>query len=1090
MVCVAMETGTAEEHPPLEVCLRDLRNCDVYIGLFAYRYGFVPAGETQSITELEYRAAGESDIDRLIFIADTKSWDLEFIDGYTGDGRNGTLIRQLRDELCSTRTVAHFSTPTDLAQKVTLALHEWTPRGRNDVRQPPHRRDARLQAYLDDCIRRDAAHEVERHYVRVSGTAADPVLPPTQFPIHLIQRSVRVLAEAEVRRGDGAKTSDLPSITDALERYPQVALVGDPGSGKSTTLRYLQITQARLASNGQGHIPLFVNLAEWPASVPDLKTLLVHERNVRGCPVLPPSEFILLLDGLNELGEQHYASRVESIQNWIDENPAARVVVTSRQQQYAQGKQLAIPTVTIHPLTDSQIEEFVGRYLTPADAAGLLSSMGWESRARGGSRHLSRLAQNPFQLVLMCWVFAQQRSLPDTRGELLRRLTEWSYERERESARHCGLSSDEMVAGLGRLAFRAVQVRSATAIEETWAAKQMPDHLDYERVRALGENMGLLRRTKKERYVQFAHQLVLEYFAAEHLRARPQRLERILRKPQFKGGARRSQRADEVCFTFIDLSEPTSALTAVSRIDPFLAVDAMQDSDRLAAIDEATRAQLGRDLLRVRDSDRYGVIERLQFLGEAATGPLGELVATSEKKPDRRFAVESLGAIETSGAIRQLAAALQDKDRWVRRDAGAAMRRLADRRPDLAAAFLANELSHYGTNDRNHLVSLLAPTSDDGPTSERPGDEPFLSIRIEEEVQEILAVSSLVEAKTAAARERDERRKEWPPHDVEPPVGVAPAANLDVHDLLRQLAAAPPMTSDPIVFALVSLGNDAVPDLIDALTGAETELRRRIPRVLAHLRDRRTIEPLKALIDDGNEDVAFHALRALGNQDDPTLLPLFAKYASSWNPRVKDAAMRALLNHGEAGLEIAVQHLRDSSTAIQSEVKRRRLMRSLAAEPAAITVQLRDPNIQTRHLALGWLLKANAARAVAELRVMLRDRESATRLFAVRYFVKVVAQAFGYTALVAKPPMQDADVPAVRRTLESESVDLGRQFVAVFRQASPDSELRQKSALVLHLLFVRQPDLLYAALGAPKRERVAAPSLPATAPPAAVTSSP
>ena len=43
---------------------------DVYVGVFAYRYGYVPEGHDISITEMEYNRAVELDKPRLIFFMD------------------------------------------------------------------------------------------------------------------------------------------------------------------------------------------------------------------------------------------------------------------------------------------------------------------------------------------------------------------------------------------------------------------------------------------------------------------------------------------------------------------------------------------------------------------------------------------------------------------------------------------------------------------------------------------------------------------------------------------------------------------------------------------------------------------------------------------------------------------------------------------------------------------------------------------------------------------------------------------------------------------------------------------------------------
>src|SRR4051812_11353187 len=65
---ISMETYVAEDARPLEKCLADVAQADLYIGIFAWRYGYVPIGHEQSITELEYREARAQGKPCLIFI--------------------------------------------------------------------------------------------------------------------------------------------------------------------------------------------------------------------------------------------------------------------------------------------------------------------------------------------------------------------------------------------------------------------------------------------------------------------------------------------------------------------------------------------------------------------------------------------------------------------------------------------------------------------------------------------------------------------------------------------------------------------------------------------------------------------------------------------------------------------------------------------------------------------------------------------------------------------------------------------------------------------------------------------------------------
>src|SRR5260370_15076309 len=69
-VDIAMEHYVAESKRPLAKCLNDVRSCDLYIGIFAWRYGYVPKGSERSITEKEFREAVRCEKATLLFLID------------------------------------------------------------------------------------------------------------------------------------------------------------------------------------------------------------------------------------------------------------------------------------------------------------------------------------------------------------------------------------------------------------------------------------------------------------------------------------------------------------------------------------------------------------------------------------------------------------------------------------------------------------------------------------------------------------------------------------------------------------------------------------------------------------------------------------------------------------------------------------------------------------------------------------------------------------------------------------------------------------------------------------------------------------
>ena len=123
---IAMEDYVATDQRPLAKCLEDLAGCDLYVGIFAHRYGHIPDHDNpdrRSITELEYRHAQAHSIPRLVFLLDpTAPWLPGWMDAFTGDGDRGVRIRALRDELGRERMVSFFATGDELAQKISVAV--------------------------------------------------------------------------------------------------------------------------------------------------------------------------------------------------------------------------------------------------------------------------------------------------------------------------------------------------------------------------------------------------------------------------------------------------------------------------------------------------------------------------------------------------------------------------------------------------------------------------------------------------------------------------------------------------------------------------------------------------------------------------------------------------------------------------------------------------------------------------------------------------------------------------------------------------------------------------------------------------------
>ena len=123
----SMEKYPARDDRPKAACEKDASECDIYVGIFAWRYGYIPTDDNpdaRSITELEYLAAGRADKPRLIFLLDDDvPWPPALLDAQQDEG--GKRIRDLRIRLKTERWASTFKTPDDLANQVMISVIQY-----------------------------------------------------------------------------------------------------------------------------------------------------------------------------------------------------------------------------------------------------------------------------------------------------------------------------------------------------------------------------------------------------------------------------------------------------------------------------------------------------------------------------------------------------------------------------------------------------------------------------------------------------------------------------------------------------------------------------------------------------------------------------------------------------------------------------------------------------------------------------------------------------------------------------------------------------------------------------------------------------
>lgn len=448
---VAMEVYVAEPNRPVDRCIRDVRSCDLYIGLFAWRYGHIPKGHDRSITEIEYRTAVEHGKDRLIFLLhEDAPWPRSAMERGSGADR----IEALRAELAEEHLSSFFSSVEELATLVTTAVAKWLVARRPDPGGigaiTPQDRD---QA-APDTIALEELAGYRRRLQRYARLDLDALTPPqreeylqTRLQSVFVEPNVRenppALEHAEERVRDASKGKPPRRVLDVLVEHDarRMVLLGDPGAGKSTLARFLALSVAavdgdeRLASL-RDHLPLLIELRTYAGlqAKGECHTLLEFlerlreteglgfeagtlDRYLRERPVL------MILDGLDEVFDPTQRETVaRQIAGFASTYPKARLLVTSRITGYRHGTLTDAGFVhhTLQDLDDDQIGQFLTSWYTIA-----LQDRPDEARRRrqqlqaaiAASRPIRELAGNPLLLTILAIIGRQQR-LPRERWKV------------------------------------------------------------------------------------------------------------------------------------------------------------------------------------------------------------------------------------------------------------------------------------------------------------------------------------------------------------------------------------------------------------------------------------------------------------------------------------------------------------------------------------------------------------------------------------------------------------------------------------------------------------------------------------------------
>ena len=167
---------------------------------------------------------------------------------------------------------------------------------------------------------------------------------------------------------------DIPISTIFREKAASTLLIlGEPGSGKTVMLLELArqlIEESEKRKIQEIPIPIVLNLSTWAIKREKLYDWLLAELDINydvpkhlGEYWLYHDSLLLLLDGLDEVAEDHRQSCVNAINRFRQKHGLTGMVVCSRIEEYEAltDKLKLLGAVVIQPLTISQAEDYLMR---------------------------------------------------------------------------------------------------------------------------------------------------------------------------------------------------------------------------------------------------------------------------------------------------------------------------------------------------------------------------------------------------------------------------------------------------------------------------------------------------------------------------------------------------------------------------------------------------------------------------------------------------------------------------------------------------------------------------------------------------------
>jgi hypothetical protein len=342
-------------------------------------------------------------------------------------------------------------------------------------------------------------------------------------------------------------------VDEALASTVRLFVRGPAGSGKTTLLQWVAVMTASRSHSGElaawnDRVPFFIKLREFAGKelpLPSIFPILIDRvalaeslPNGWVAKQLESGRALVLIDGLDEMPQEHR----ETVRRWIDslvgEYPDSRFIVTSRPYTADEGwlTSEGFLDAELQDMTTPDVHAFIGHWheavkegVQTVEEKDELDDLGASLlQTVKSNRSIHRLATSPLLCAMLCALHRDRvKNLPADRIELYRACIEMFFRRDTERKIALGdypdLGDRQKRTLLGDLAFWLIR-NNLTMSDEAKADERLEKSLRSMGDSAAGitgiqmrrlfvERSGILRQPEPG-HIDFPHRTFQEYLAA------------------------------------------------------------------------------------------------------------------------------------------------------------------------------------------------------------------------------------------------------------------------------------------------------------------------------------------------------------------------------------------------------------------------------------------------------------------------------------------------------------------------------------------------------------------------------------------------